>query len=308
MTTVNLNGCNDIFGCHFWSMDIGDTNTINSWWYVASSTIPAVRFKVKRSPGSPGVISGNSSFCYGGITDIYSVNLEQNSTIYNWSYSGAGAAVSGNGASATVAFSVDASSGVLSVTGNNPDCGDGPASILPITFNPPPQVTQAGFDSICYNEPAFPLTGGSPPGGEYSISGAPILDFDPAAQGNGSHQIVYLYTDDHGCKNSDTATLFVKNGRECEIVIWVPNAFSPDGDGLNDMFRPVSNNIRQYSLNIYSRYGELVFTSAQPDNGWDGTFQGESCPEGNYIYVIVYQSSFTPPENTTLTGNIVLVR
>jgi gliding motility-associated-like protein len=102
--------------------------------------------------------------------------------------------------------------------------------------------------------------------------------------------------------------IFVKSGKACEIVIWVPNAFTPNGDGLNDYFRPVSVNVREFSINIYSRYGELVFSSTRPDQGWDGTFQGRACPDDNYGYIIVYQSSHAPPENTTLTGNVMLVR
>ena len=306
--TVNLNGCNDFFGCHLWSVDIGDTNTINSWWYVASSTAPSVNFVVKRSPGPPGAISGDPSFCEGGITRTYFIHPETNSTAYNWSYSGTGATITGHDTAVVVSFAKDASSGTLSVSGYNPECGNGQVSSLPISFFPLPQVTLEGIDSVCYNIPMFQLTAGMPAGGEYLVNGSPMSSFDPAAFGAGSHQIIYHYTDVHGCKNADTATLFVKNGRECEIVIWVPSAFSPNGDGLNDQFHPVSKNIREFSMNIFSRYGEMVFTSSNPDNGWDGTYRGQPCPEGNYVYIIVYQSSNSPAENSTLTGNLELVR
>lgn len=306
--TVNLNGCNDILGCHLWSTEIGDTNTINSWWYVASFTIAPISFFLKRSPGTPATISGDPSFCEGGITRIYTISGEPNSISYNWSYSGTGATLVSNDTSSTVNFTFVATSGILSVSGYNQDCGNGQASTLPITFFPSPQVNLADFDSVCYNVPAFALTGGSPPGGEFRIDGSPETSFDPAAQSLGSHVVVYKYTDSHGCKNSDSSMVFVKNGRECEIVIWVPNAFSPDGDGLNDIYRPVTLNIREYSMSIYNRYGQLVFISTNPGIGWDGTYRGGLCPEGNYVYIIVYQSSFVPPENTTLTGDIVLVR
>ncbi|MCX6306645.1 MAG: gliding motility-associated C-terminal domain-containing protein [Bacteroidetes bacterium] len=307
-STSNLSGCNDVFGCHFWDMATGDTNTVNSWWYVASSTAPAISFTVKRTPGSPGVISGDKSFCEGGVTRTYFIRREPNSSSYNWSYSGTGVTLTPNDTSAIVSYDVTATSGTLAVSGSNPDCGTGPGSTLPITFYPPPQVSLSGFDSICYNEPSFPISGGTPPGGEYTVNGSPADIFDPASAGTGNHQVIYKYTDSHGCKNADSATVFVRHGRECEIVIWVPNAFTPDGDGVNDIFRPVSNNIRQFSMKIYNRYGQLVFTSSNPENGWDGTFHDGRSPEGNYIYIIVYQSSFAPPENTTLTGNVVLVR
>ncbi|MEI7897003.1 MAG: gliding motility-associated C-terminal domain-containing protein [bacterium] len=306
--TVNLNGCSNITGCHTWDITIGDTNTINSWWYVASSSAPSQSFTLKRTPSPPGTITGEPSFCDGGITRIYSVKNEPSSSMFTWTYSGTGATIAGIDTSATVVYDTNATSGTLSVSGSNQECGSGPPSSIPITFFPAPLVSLAGFDSTCFNEPAFQLSGGSPPGGEYMIDGTAAYSFDPAGKGAGTHTIIYRYTDEHGCKNSDSSNVYIKNGRECEIIIWVPNAFSPDGDGLNDTFKPFTNNIREFSMNIYSRYGELVFTSANPDIGWDGTYKGGPCPEGNYVYIIIYLSSFAPPENKTLSGDVVLVR
>jgi gliding motility-associated-like protein len=61
-------------------------------------------------------------------------------------------------------------------------------------------------------------------------------------------------------------------------------------------------------MDIYNRAGEHLFNSSNPDAGWDGTYNGTICPEGNYVYIIVYQSSLAPPKNSTLTGDIILVR
>ncbi len=307
-STSNLTGCKDIFGCHLWEYITGDTNTVNSWWYVASSSAPAVSFTYKRSPGSTGKIAGDPSFCEGGITRTYTIKHEPNSTSYTWSYSGTGATIVGNDTFAIVSYSSSATSGTLSVSGYNKDCGNGPISSLPINFYPLPQVNIAAFDSICANEPAFQLTGGSPAGGTYLVNGIVASSFDPAAQSPGIQMITYKYTDGHGCKNADSSTVFVKTGSECEIALWTPNAFTPNGDGLNDTFQPVSMNIRSFSMEIYSRYGELIYTTDRPAAGWDGTFKGSACPEGSYVYIIVYQSSLAPPENTTLKGSVILVR
>jgi gliding motility-associated-like protein len=306
--TVNLTGCNDILGCHLWDIFLGDTNTINSWWYVASSSAPVVSFMVKRSPGPPGNIIGDPSFCEGGITRTYSTRQEPNSTMYNWSYSGTGATIINNDTSAVVSYALDATSGTLSVSGFNLECGNGPASGVPIAFHPTPAVSLALPDSICFNEPSFLLTGGNPGGGEYTILGAAVTAFDPVAYTPGNNLIVYQYSDIYGCKNSDSATVFIKTGRECEIVIRVPNAFTPNGDALNDIFHPFSKNIRKFTMDIYNRAGEHIFNSSNPDSGWDGTYKGTICPEGNYVYIIVYQSSLAPPKNSTLTGDIILVR
>ncbi|MFZ4522581.1 MAG: gliding motility-associated C-terminal domain-containing protein [Bacteroidales bacterium] len=307
-SSSNLNGCKDLIGCHLWGNETGNVNTVNSWWYVDSFTAPKINFMVKRTPGIPGKISGDQSFCTGGVTKTYFIRREPSSTSYTWSYSGTGAMVNASDTTATIIYDLTATSGTISVTGSNTDCGTGPASTLPVTFYPPPQVNLLVPDSICYNEPAFQLSGGTPAGGDYFINGIRDAGFDPAMEGTGSHTVIYHYTDIHGCSNSDSATVFVNHGNECEIVMWVPNAFSPDGDALNDVFMPVSRNVRQFSMNIFNRLGELVFSSTNPSIGWDGTFHGGNCPEGCYIYLIVYQSSLAPPENSTLKGDVTLVR
>jgi gliding motility-associated-like protein len=74
--------------------------------------------------------------------------------------------------------------------------------------------------------------------------------------------------------------------------LWVPSAFSPNDDGHNDVFKPIGillfNNtgdpIKDYSLDIYNRWGELIFQSFDMNTGWDGTFMGENCAQGDYLY------------------------
>jgi len=306
--TIDLNGCNDVLGCHLWDYELGDTNTINSWWYVASSTLPSFSFMVTHSPDKPVQISGNGSFCKGGETRSYSIKKVPNATTCQWSYSGTGATISANDTLATVSFSVSATSGNLSVSGYNPECGNGPTSSLPVVFHPPPVVTVDPMDTLCYNQAAISLQVGNPPGGSYMIDGTSVNLFDPGLEGAGKHELIYLYTDSFGCMNSDSISVFVRTGQACEIFMWVPDAFTPNGDGLNDIYKPVSANVNVYLLQIFNRNGAMIFSSTHPGTGWDGTYNGANCPAGTYIYRIVYQSQHVPPKNTTLTGNITLVR
>jgi gliding motility-associated-like protein len=67
--------------------------------------------------------------------------------------------------------------------------------------------------------------------------------------------------------------------------LFYPNAFTPDGDGLNDRFFPEYLFIREYDLNIYNRWGELVYSSKDIEEGWDGLISGEEGPEGSYTYL-----------------------
>ena len=91
--------------------------------------------------------------------------------------------------------------------------------------------------------------------------------------------------------------LIASNGRcECrdsvnikvlESFLSVPNAFTPNGDGLNDEFRVAYKSLERYSITIQNRWGRTVYTSKDPGKGWDGTINGRPAAEGTYYYIIV---------------------
>jgi len=70
-------------------------------------------------------------------------------------------------------------------------------------------------------------------------------------------------------------------------VLWIPNAFTPqNGDNINNTFRVVAGNYTSYHIDIYNRWGEHVFSSDDPAKQWDGTFKGNICIEGVYLYMV----------------------
>lgn len=72
----------------------------------------------------------------------------------------------------------------------------------------------------------------------------------------------------------------------------IPNAFTPNGDGLNDVFVPVTNiELQSYQLDIYARNGQKLFTSHDLNYGWNGEYQGAMMDGGSYIYFIKYKDS-----------------
>ncbi|NVO19670.1 MAG: gliding motility-associated C-terminal domain-containing protein [Bacteroidetes bacterium] len=92
---------------------------------------------------------------------------------------------------------------------------------------------------------------------------------------------------------------------------WIPNAFTPDFDGLNDVFRPVTDRVvfSSYTMRIFNKWGGLVFESEDPKTGWDGTFKGEPCPLGEYWYIIEFNGSEAEgSDNFKLKGFINLIR
>lgn len=108
----------------------------------------------------------------------------------------------------------------------------------------------------------------------------------------------------NGCAALDSVRIIVV---EPPAVI-IPNAFTPDGDGLNDILRPVSllEGGEDIDFRITNRWGETVFATSTPGAGWDGTFMGKPQEMGTYLYIFV--GTDRKGEPFTLTGTVTLIR
>lgn len=91
-----------------------------------------------------------------------------------------------------------------------------------------------------------------------------------------------------------------------EPSIAVPGAFSPNGDGLNDFYRIPVFAIRNFSLQIYDRWGTLVFQTSDPYFTWDGNRQGNACPEGVYAFILTAEGH--SGQSIRKNGTITLIR
>ncbi len=81
----------------------------------------------------------------------------------------------------------------------------------------------------------------------------------------------------------------IKEAPNCEII-YIPNSFTPNGDGINDLFLIKASNISDYNLMIYSRWGELVYQSTDSETGWDGIQNNQPLPQGVYQAVLNYRT------------------
>jgi gliding motility-associated-like protein len=88
--------------------------------------------------------------------------------------------------------------------------------------------------------------------------------------------------------------------------VYIPNSFSPNNDGLNDVFRVYSNVIRDMQLTVFNQWGEKIFESNNPTIGWDGTHKNKPQPSGVYIYVV--NITLTNGEKIQRKGAVNLVR
>jgi gliding motility-associated-like protein len=106
-----------------------------------------------------------------------------------------------------------------------------------------------------------------------------------------------------GCTDSVTDFVTVLP----EHRFWIPNVFTPDGNGLNDTFGPFIMGASDYSLEIFNRWGTLIFTSTDPFIGWDGKENGKKCAQGTYAYKLVFRNDMDGSHNEKL-GHVTLIR
>jgi gliding motility-associated-like protein len=94
---------------------------------------------------------------------------------------------------------------------------------------------------------------------------------------------------------------------ECpDVNIYIPSAFSPNDDNINDVFLVKGIGIIDYNLAIFNRWGEEIFMSTNIFNGWDGTYNQLPCQEDIYVYVIRYQGKIGPKRQ--IYGKISLIK
>ena len=107
-------------------------------------------------------------------------------------------------------------------------------------------------------------------------------------QNAGEYTVTLYIENEGGCPSTYQITVCV-NG---ESVLWVPNAFSPNNDGINDEFIVSAFGIENFHMMIFNRWGEKVYESDDITVGWDGTYRGEEVKTDVYTYLIEYTDIF----------------
>lgn len=118
---------------------------------------------------------------------------------------------------------------------------------------------------------------------------------------------LYEVTVTNMCQTVEDAIMIA----ECEMcTFYLPNAFSPNGDGMNDVFRTFPNcEVLEYELKVYDRWGTQVYSGTDPSSGWDGHLRGVQMDMGVYAWVLKYTVSENgTPRSGVLTGDVAIVR
>lgn len=242
----------DVFGC-------GDRDTLNV--VVLESAIAALP---------------TTAICLGDSATIFAQNLV-NTPVVNWVWSPDGNILSGQGTNTIVVSPSE--DGFYRIIGQNAlGCADTAYVSLDVFETPPIALATA-----TPNQPYFGQTVQleTPEGQGYTYVWAPTAGlnlpntFNPTVIPTVDGFYSVTVTDANGCSASSTVQVLLRELICDEPFIFVPNAFSPNGDGENDLLFVRSNILSEVYFAVYDRWGELVFETTDLNTGWDGTFRGK---------------------------------
>lgn len=128
--------------------------------------------------------------------------------------------------------------------------------------------------------------------------------FMPSFTASGAGEYILSVRDENGCFGKDSIRLVEKN---CVEALYIPAAFSPNADAINDVFRvKLYGILSKFRMEIFNRYGERVFSSTDPNKGWDGYHKGKPATAGGYVFQCLYK--FPGKKEWLKKGSLVLVR
>lgn len=162
-----------------------------------------------------------------------------------------------------------------------------------------PALSMSPDTTVCNDEP-FLLQPG--------IRGADHLQWNTGSQGPAiqvTRSGTYSLTASNACGLVSGSTRVLL--RSCANRIILPTAFTPNHDGLNDVFRPfLPARVEHYQIEVFDRWGKLVFVSRNLQQGWNGTTDGRNCPQGTYVWSARYTTG--EGQQQVESGTVILIR
>jgi gliding motility-associated-like protein len=174
---------------------------------------------------------------------------------------------------------------------SNGVCSDTIYSLITVHDNPFAMFDFAntGNDTLIFPSDTLILDNQSPGNNNYewtfgdggsSVLENPVYEYNSSS---GTYIVTLKVTDQQtGCIDIYTKRLVII----VESDLLIPNVFSPNGDGKNDYFHVYMKNLRSFRIYIYDRWGQMIYTSDDPEFHWDGTHKNTECMQGAYIYYI----------------------
>lgn len=167
-------------------------------------------------------------------------------------------------------------------------CGKKDTLYTTVSVMPLPIVSAKSSNEITCTQPYSQLTA---TGSGQSVSWSPASGLDdtsiynPVATPTSSTLYTVTIKNNNGCTNKDT--VLVKVNYSGKVFYELPNAFTPNGDGINDCFG-VKNwgSIEKFDLKIYNRFGQMVFATSNPNDCWAGTYKGQPQDADVFVYIV----------------------
>lgn len=119
----------------------------------------------------------------------------------------------------------------------------------------------------------------------------------------GTYNITLIATDRYGCLDTISKPIHIFD----EFYLYIPNTFTPDDNRNNEVFEVSTIGVVELHVQIFNRWGELVFSADSPDFKWDGTYDGKPIPDGTYVWKIQYKSIYDD-ELQLKTGHINVLK
>lgn len=248
------------------------------------------------------IANNTGPYCEGDMIELFVTN----GTLYNWNGPGGYSNIIQN---PTIGFAIQSNSGVYNVTvTDGVNCSSSTSTIVvvnptptsvplfspqnPTTLYPEVNFYNSSYtnittwiwniDGMTYNTPSFTHT------------------FTQSGTFNG----ILTVTNQWGCSDTTSLTIYVKS----ETSIYIPNSFTPNDDGINDMFYAYGVNWSKMDMTIFDRWGRELFTSDDPNKGWNGRINnsGDLLMQGVYVYKVNIIDFYGKEHN--LIGTINLIR
>jgi gliding motility-associated-like protein len=196
------------------------------------------------------------------------------------------------------------------VTISNETCKPATREVIVVVY--PLPGADAGEDKVTFAGMPVQLDGTATGNGPFAYAWSPPLGLDctgcedPTAQLVSDATYELLITDVNGCQKTDSVHIRVLD--RCDgALVYVPNTFTPNDDGINDMLLVRAYGVKEISVfRVFDRWGTLLFESTDPAFGWNGTFKGAHLDPAVFVWTV--EGICLNDENFTSSGNVAIVK
>lgn len=307
---------------YFWDFGVAGINDDTSNLFQPTYTFPdtgtyKIKLVVNRGSTCPDSIERlvkiypdfETQFDYSGLlcpnTPIQFIDQSSSTfgtiNFWNWSFGDGTGSTSQNPINSFA--NIGQQYNVRLISGNSFGCRDTASRILTVDY----VNVFAGNDTIIVKNYTYQFNGSGADNYTWSpstyLSDPNIANPTAVFPDTGLYTYILHGTTNQGCDDYDTIRIRVADGP----YITLPNAFTPNGDGLNDFFSILYAGYKKLNyMRIYNRWGEMVFQTADFRKGWDGKYKGRDAEVGTYFWII--SANNTNDQADVLKGDITLIR